>query len=444
MPEVTVGIDIGTTSVKAVVADEGGHILARARVPHPVRTPEPDRLEHDARRAWRSGPRQALATVLREAPGQVTGVSVSSMIPSLTAVDRRGVPRSPGLLYGDARGRSADAAAGSPITGEFAAFLDWTREQVPDAHGFWPATAVANYALAGEAVIDGGQAGVAYPMWNGADWDPDQVAAHGIGLAQLPRLARTGEAIGRVGDAVLASGAVDAFGEQIVAGANEDGDVLIIMGTTLITWLTMPEWIQAPGIWTIPHHAPGKLMIGGPSNAGGLFINWATRLFPKAGTDLDPYRVPVWEPYIRGERTPLHDPFRRGGLHHLDLTIDGSAIRRAAFEASGFVVRHHLDLAAEAGAPARRLLATGGGTRVPEWVQALADCTGLPVDVAAVPEGGALGAAFLARMAAGRESHVADAARWARTGHRVEPDPVWAKAAADRYGWFRQRSGPNI
>jgi xylulokinase len=444
MSEVTVGIDIGTTSVKAVVADEDGQILARARVPHPVRTPEPDRLEHDARQAWRRGPKRALAIVLRDAPGPVIGVSVSSMIPSLTAVDRRGVPQSPGLLYGDARGRSADAAAGSPITGEFAAFLDWTREQVPDAYGYWPATAVANFALAGEAAIDGGQAGVAYPMWNGMDWDPEQVAAHGIGVAQLPRLARTGEAIGRIGEAVLASGAVDAFGEQIVAGADDDGDVLVIMGTTLITWLTIPEWIQAQGIWTIPHSAPGKLMIGGPSNAGGLFINWATRMFPKAGSDLDPYRIPIWEPYIRGERTPLHDPFRRGGLHRLDLTIDGPAIRRAAFEASGFVVRHHLDLAAEAGATARRLVATGGGTRVAEWVQALADCTGLPVDVAAVPEGGALGAAYLARMAVGREEHIRDAARWARTGARVEPDPVWAKAAAERYGWFRQRSTPSI
>jgi xylulokinase len=442
MAEVTVGIDIGTTSVKAVVVNGDGEILARARVPHPVRTPAPDRLEHDARRAWRSGPRQALTSVLREAPGDVVGVSVSSMIPSLTAVDRRGVPRSPGLLYGDARGRAEGAVPGSPITGEFPAFLDWTREQVPDAHGYWPATAVANFALAGEAAIDGGQAGVAYPIWNGAEWDPAQVAAHGIEIRQLPRLARTGEAIGRIGDAVVASGAVDAFGEQIVAGADDDGDVLVIMGTTLITWLTIPEWVQAPGVWTIPHSAPGKMMIGGPSNAGGLFINWATHLFPKSAANLDPYRVPVWEPYIRGERTPLHDPYRRAALHRLDLTIDGPAIRRAAFEASGFVVRHHLDLAAESGARARRLVATGGGTRLPEWVQALADCTGLPVDVAAVPEGGALGAAFVARMAAGRESQVADAARWARTGSRVEPDPEWAKAAGERYGWFRQRVVP--
>jgi xylulokinase len=444
MAEVTVGIDIGTTSVKAVAVDADGNIVGRARVAHPVRVPAGDRLEHDAGRAWRTGPRRALTDVLRGAPGEVLAVSVSSMIPSLTAVDRRGVPRTPGLLYGDGRGRSKAAKGGSPLTGEFGAFLDWTSHEAPDAFGYWPATAVANYGLAREAAIDGGQAGVAYPMWNGATWDPEQVAGHGIDLAQLPRIEATGAPIGRVGDALLASGGVDATGEQIVAGADDDGDVLVIMGTTLITWLTLPSWVQAPGLWTIPHTAPGKLMIGGPSNAGGLFVNWATRLLAKSPPPTDPYRVPVWEPYVRGERTPLHDPDRRAALHRLELTTGSGAVRRAAFEASGFVVRHHLDLAAEAGGFARRLVVTGGGTRVPEWVQALADCTGLPVDVAAVPEGGALGAAFMARMAAGRESGVADAARWARYGGRVEPDPAWAGAVAERYAFFRERATASV
>ena len=75
--------------------------------------------------------------------------------------------------------------------------------------------------------------------------------------------------------------------------------------------------------------------------------------------------------------------------------------------------------------PARRIVATGGGTRVDGWVEALADCTGLPVHVCAVPEGGALGAAFLARLAAGLETDMPDAARWARTARIVDPDPAW-------------------
>jgi xylulokinase len=89
----------------------------------------------------------------------------------------------------------------------------------------------------------------------------------------------------------------------------------------------------------------------------------------------------------------------------------------------------------------RRIVATGGGTRDQAWIQALADCTALPVDVAAVPEGAALGAVFLGRMAAGMESSIADAARWARISHRVEPDPRWVGASGERYEIFRQQSG---
>jgi xylulokinase len=70
-------------------------------------------------------------------------------------------------------------------------------------------------------------------------------------------------------------------------------------------------------------------------------------------------------------------------------------------------------------------------------MQALADATGLPVDVAAVPEGAALGSAFIARCVAGHEAAMTDASRWARTSHTVEPDPDWVEAAAGRYERFR-------
>jgi xylulokinase len=70
------------------------------------------------------------------------------------------------------------------------------------------------------------------------------------------------------------------------------------------------------------------------------------------------------------------------------------------------------------------------------WMQAVADATGLPVDTVAVPEGAALGAAFLARMAAGLETSFDAAADWARAGRRIEPDPAWAAAASLRYQQF--------
>jgi sugar (pentulose or hexulose) kinase len=436
--DITIGIDIGSTAVKAVAADADGHVTARVRVPHQLRVPAPDLMEHDADEAWRRGPLEAFKEVRRLAPGpDVRAVAVSAMVPSMTAVDTAGRPLTPGLLYGDGRGRVPGADNQPlPALGEAAEFLRWTSAQAPGAGGYWPAPAVANHALAGEAVIDFATAATAYPLFDGTGWNPAACADRGATVEQMPRVETIGAAAGRVRGtkAALAIGAIDALCEQIVAGADGDGEVLVLCGTTLIVWTTVPEARQVPGLWTIPHTAPGKSQIGGASNAGGLFLGWVDRVVgPGDPATVDPRRVPVWSPYIRGERTPYHDPDRRAVLDALDLTHDAASLRRAAYEASGFVVRQLIELSA---ARVSRVVATGGGTRVAPWMQAIADATGRPVEVSAVAEGAALGAAFLGRMAAGLETSIADAARWASTGRVVEPDPAWAVAIEDRYRRF--------
>jgi xylulokinase len=441
--EVTVGIDIGTSSVKAIAADGDGNVVASSRVPHGFRIPSPERFEHDADVAWRRGTVDALAAL---GDLDVKGVSVAAMVPSLTAVDARGVPVTPGLLYGDERGRAArtdDPAARTPELGEWLGFLRWTMTEAPGATGFWPAQAVANHALCGEAILDTTTAATTYPLFDWTGWSEEQAADAGVRVEQLPRLAPTGWEAARVGGdgPPLAAGCIDALAEQLVAGADEAGDVLVILGTTLIVWAVVPGEATVPGYMAIPHTSAGRYLVGGPSNAGGLFCNWAAGLLGDAtgAPPPDPHRVPVWAPYPRGERSPLYDHTRRGVLADLDLTHDAVAVRRAAFEASGFVARRAIDAAVEhADLDARRIVATGGGIRVDEWVHALADATGLPVDCVAVPEGGALGSAWLGRIAAGLEPPTAmpDGRRWARVGRTVEPDPAWVGPMAERYERF--------
>jgi xylulokinase len=428
---VTIGIDIGTTAVKAVAADEDGRVVARARIPHELRVPAPDRLEHNADEAWRLGPLVALEQLARP---DALAVAVSAMVPSLTAVDAAGTPITPGLLYGDGRGRAGGIVADGPFpVGEAAEFLRWTAAQAPDAAGYWPAPAVANHALAGTAVVDFPTAFTASPLFDGDGWNSAACADRGATDKQMPQVAAPGTAAGQVGTAVLAVGAIDAVCEQMVSGADQDGDVLVLCGTTLIVWVTIPEARQVPGLWTIPT-MNGKSQIGGASNAGGLFLGWIDRVLgPGDPATADPRRVPVWSPYLRGERTPLHDPDRRGLLDGLDLSHDAAALRRAAYEASGFVVRQLIDLS---GADVSRIVVAGGGTRVQPWMQAIADATGRPLQLSGVAEGAALGAAFLGRMAVGRESAFTDAARWAATERVVEPSPAWVDPVQERYHRF--------
>ena len=115
---VTLGIDIGTTAVKAVAADGDGRVVARTRIPHQLRVTEPDRFEHDADQAWRRGP---LAAWRELGTPDAAAVAVSTMVPSMTAVDAQGRPITPGLLYGDSRGRTD--GAGGFLSGETAEFL---------------------------------------------------------------------------------------------------------------------------------------------------------------------------------------------------------------------------------------------------------------------------------------------------------------------------------
>jgi xylulokinase len=450
---ITVGVDIGTTSVKALAIDENGEVVARSRVAHRVLAAEADQLRHDARRAWRVGPTKAYAELSSElaASGnsEIAGVAVTSMVPSLTAVNRRGVPTLPGLLYGDMEGRDPapdavpESSGGMP---DAEGFLRWAHGLAPDATGYWPCQAVATYALAGVPAIDTGVTASMGALHAGGKWNSELLDQIGVAEAQLPAVFPMCTAGGTLpgSDTVFTGGAIDAMCDQVVAGAGEVGDVHVIFGATLIVWAVAGEWLQVPGLISYPHTTPDRFLIGGPSNAGALFVDWARTLLrgaPRPGPDRErlaprlgvPDRVPVWLPYVRGERTPFNDHTLRSNLYGLDIATGSEALERAAFEASGFVIRRMIE---GSGVAPRRIVASGGGSRVTAWMAAVADATGVPVDAVAVPDGAARGAAYLARMAAGLETSLNDSARWGSVGRRIEPDPVWVAAAESRYQRF--------
>lgn len=426
---VTVGLDIGTTSVKAVAVTGAGGVVARTRVRHPV-IADADRLRHDARRAWQRGPRRALADL----GVQPRAVTVTGMVPSMAAVDRRGRPLSPGLLYGDVLGRRADRQGMPDLVGDAPQFLESLAAECPGATGFWPAQTTAAAALGGPPALAEGVAQVFWPLAFEGAWDTEAVAGCGVDLDRLPQIVADHTAIAEVDGMLLDGGAIDVMCERLVSGADGTGDVLVVCGSTLIVIAQAPPGTTfPPSILAFPDET-GMLTVTAASNAGGLFLDWVDRTVARARGGVTTTDVPVWTPYIRGERTPWADPSLRAALTGAHLGHDTAALRRAAFEASGFVVRHLLELMDIA---PQRVVAVGGGTRSDGWMQALADCTGAPVDVAASPEGAAIGAAFLARMTAGLESEEAAAAQWARTARRVDPDPGWTPAVGERYRRFR-------
>jgi xylulokinase len=464
-----VGLDIGTTAVKAVVADEAGNIVGRHRLPSELIIGPTGRFEHDAVATWWEGPRALLRETLEQlrasGRGAPQAVAVSAMMPSVAAVDASGRPVGPGLLYGDSRGQSPDqvsdghggeagargggdqTASDPTASDEMACLAGWAAADVPGAAGYWPAQAVANASLGGEGVTDLASAFAAGTLFGEGGWQRSVCEGGGFSPGQLPRVAFFGERIGEVDPAVLAAsvvsgseivlgaGSVDGLCEQMVSGAVRDGDVFVGLGGTLVVWLTVPGWPEeVPGLWRVPHFVAGKAMVGGASTAGGMWVDWDDRAVrPGDEATIEPRDVPLWWPWAKGERVPLHDRSLRIALAGADISQGAGALRRAAFEATGFVVRHIVELAGAAGTNPQRFVLSGGGVRNDAWLQAIADVLGAPVVPVAFPEGAALGSAFLARMALGAESSLDDAARWARWSPPLEPRPAWADAAEERY-----------
>ncbi len=441
---VTVGIDIGTTSVKSVAADENGRVLARRRRPHELRSPSPGTAEHDAADAWHAGVGEVWEAVLSDLDGraEVQGACVSSLLPSLTAVDADGRPLGEGLIYGDSRG---EASEGTPISnGEQAGFLRWLAREYPDARGYWPATTVANFTLAGVAALDEISALAASPLLGADGWDAALCAQAGASPEQLPALARGWSAVGEAAGAPLCGGIIDGLAELAVSGAAEAGDVLVTLGGALVCWVVSERPEEVPGLWSMPHIAPDRFLLGGPSSAGGVFLDRVRFLLDgnaRASEDEQELSeaacgdLPVWVPSVRPERIAAAGRAKTASVHGLDRNHGRKHLFRAAYEASGFMVRRIVEAS---GVEARRIVAGGGGAACGPWLAALADCTGLPVEAAAVTEGAALGAAFAARITAGLEDDLADAARWARLGAPRNPNPAAAESVESRYRRFEK------
>jgi xylulokinase len=137
-------------------------------------------------------------------------------------------------------------------------------------------------------------------------------------------------------------------------------------------------------------------------------------------------------PYFSGERTPVNNPRARGVFFGLTLAHTRAHMFRAVIEGISYGVRHHIDIMREIGAEPAEIVAVGGGTKSPLWLQATSDVSGVPQKVPAVTLGASYGDAFLAGMGAGVFSAPEDINTWLKDIRTVEPD-FDLKQVYDRY-----------
>ena len=443
MSEITVGIDIGTSSVKAVAADADGNVVARSRIPHEFYVPSPLRFEHDAAEAWHDGPQRALEALGRRRAARGLGRGDGAVadggrrrrcpVHAGPAVRRRARPQRRTWRRSPRPASSCSSCAGRRAATRRARLLDGASRREPRAHAAKRSS--RRRSRRPRARCSTGRGGTTELV---------EAAAHASSRCRRSacRVSPLAEVRGSTG-CVLEGGTIDAMGEQIVAGADDDGDVLVDLrhhadrvGRDAAIRSRFRDH------YAIPHTAPGQVprsavraTRAGCSSTGSTACSRAHRARRRRR-----HACPVWVPYPRGERVPFQDPTRRAQLVDLDLTHGGAAIRRAAFEASGFVdAAHHrrvADTARAASSP------TGGGTRVAGGSRRSPTARVCRCTCAQCPKA----ARWVPRSSRGsrpaRDEH-RDAPRWARIRprRRSRSRRGSKRATCDRYARFLEIAG---
>jgi xylulokinase len=447
-----VGVDVGTTAVKALAVSPTGEVLARAEREYPLSSPEPGWSEQDPE-DWVRAAEAALAELGDSGP-----VGFSGQMHGLVCLDVAGNVLRPAILWNDQRTaaqcaeieervgqeRLVELTGNRALTGFTAPKLLWVREHEPDvyariAHVLLPKDYV-RYRLTGDLVMDLADASGTLLLDVGARrWSDDVLAALDVPRAWLPEVLESTDA-GGAGD--QAAGAV---GVGVVA----PGTLSVVLGTSGVVFAALPRYEHdaegrahafchaVPNGW----HAMGVML----SAAGSLA--WARDLLDApydvllaeaeswpAGTE-----GALFAPYLSGERTPHADPDVRAAFTGLSLRHDRGALVRAVLEGVAYGLRDSLELLRELDVEARTGRVSGGGARSELWTRIVASVLGIPLERTAVEEGAAYGAALLGGVAAGefRDVHEAVAA-CVRVRETVEPVAEWVDAYREGYERFRE------
>ncbi len=438
---ITLGIDLGTSGVKALLLEDGQQ-RAVASAPLAVSRPHPGWSEQDPADWWRAtcDCLDALKAEHPRALAAVRAIGLSGQMHGATLLAADGATLRPCMLWND--GRSAaqceqlEAPAlglrqrtGNPAMPGFTApKLLWVREHEPEVFARLAKVllpkAWLRWRLCGEFAEDMSDASGTLWLDVGARaWSAPLLAACGLDERHMPRLVEGNAPTGRLRQEwvsrwgfeqapVLAGGAGDNAAGAIGVGAVAPGDAFLSLGTSGVLWATTAGFAPAPerGVHAFCHALPGTWhQMGVMLSAAASLAWWAgvtgcdeatlLREVEDAGAAGD---GACWfAPYLSGERTPHNDAQVRGGFLHLSGGTRRADMTRALIDGVAYAFRDMRDALAAAGTRINEADLIGGGARSDIWSQTLADVLNLPLhQVVGSQHGCALGAARLARAAA--------------------------------------------
>ena len=446
MERFVLGVDIGTTSVKAVLVSTEGKLLDESNASHDLISLFPGWAEERADCWWANTQKTVRDLMTRnpEAMKKVECVGVTGMVPAIVMLDKDGNPIRNTIQQNDARPVKQIEEITARVdqddlyakTGGFTnqqhvlPRMLWVRENEPEVFSKL-AHVLGSYDYIVYKLTDQLSVELNWAAESGLfdirkrEWLTDQMEAFDFKPEWFPQVnasmsvvghitKEAAEATGLAAGIPVIAGSADHVASTLSAGIINQGDLLIKFGGAGDILYCTEEIATSPKLFFDYHIVPDRYLINGCMAASGSLVKWYL------GDILDSYggatlkaldeeasKLPpasdglVILPYFLGEKTPIFDPLARGLMFGLTLSHTKAHIFRACLEAVIYGFKHHIDTIEEIGYHPAHIIATNGGSRSRFWCQIAADVLGQTVRAYSSHPGSALGVAFLAGMAVG-------------------------------------------
>ena len=424
------GIDLGTSGVKATLIDGEQRIVASGHAALDVSRPHRGWSEQHPS-GWIAAAESALAELQAGHPRSleaVEGIGLSGQMHGATLLDARDEPLRPCILWNDTRAeREAAELDANPLfrtlsgnivfPGFTAPKLVWVRNNEPEIfEAVRRVLLPKDYLrlwLTGEHVSEMSDAsGTSWLDTGARAWSRELLAATGLDERQMPVLAEGTDATGTLraelaqrwgmrASVVVAGGAGDNAASACGIGTVEAGAAFVSLGTSGVLFAANDAYLPNPAsaVHAFCHALPGTWHQMGVILSATDSLNWLASLTGRTageltgalGERLRPPGAVTFLPYLSGERTPHNDAAIRGIFAGLGHESDVPALTQAVVEGVAFALQDSLEALRAAGTRIARVTALGGGSRSRYWLRAIATALNVPVEI---PEDGESGAAF--------------------------------------------------
>jgi len=483
-----IGIDVGTSGTKTVLFDEAGHARASATIEYPLHTPNPGWTEQDPEDWWQATVKSIQAVLGQSGvpAGEVKGLGLSGQMHGSVFLDEKNQVVRPAILWNDSRTADEcdeitriigerhliELASNPALTGFTAPKAVWLKNKEPENFKRTRTLCLpkdyVRFRLTGAMameVSDG--AGTLLFDVKKRTWSREILEKLGIPVEWMPKLHESTDVCGTItpeaanltglkaGTPVVGGGADNACGAT-GTGVVVEGRVLSSIGTSgvILAPSKTPQTDPEGRAHTFCHSVPNLWYLMGVVLSAGMSLRWYrdviadTERAQGGQTGRDPYDVltqlaqesPVGSegliflPYLTGERTPLKDPYARGGFIGLTIRHQRRHLVRAVLEGITFAMRDSLEIVRSLGVRIDEVRATGGGAKSAFWKQMQADIFGCEIATLGADQWPAFGAAIMAGVGTGVYSSIPEACDAILTVvERTEPDPARVKEYEDYY-----------